>query len=115
MQPIPAARVAGGFFHTLGVTPALGRIFNEGDDTPGAPRTVLLTYSAWQKRFGGRQDILGQSLTLDDAAYVIIGVLPREFHFAPRGAAEFWTTLHDPNSCEKRRSCHNLFAIAAAQ
>jgi predicted permease len=112
VEAIPAARVAGGFFSTLGTKPALGRIFNEADDTPSAPRTVMLTYSAWQKRFGGRQDILGQSLTLDDAAYIIIGVLPREFHFAPRGAAEFWTTLHDPNSCEKRRSCHNLFAIA---
>lgn len=110
--PVPAARVAGGFFHTLGVTPALGRIFNESDDTPSAPRTVLLTYSTWQKRFGGSQDILGRSLTLDDTAYTVIGVLPREFHFAPRGAAEFWTTLHDPNNCEKRRSCHNLFAIA---
>jgi predicted permease len=112
VQPVPAARVAGGFFHTLGVTPALGRIFNEGDDTPSAPRTVLLTYSAWQKRFGGRQDIVGQSLMLDDDAYTVIGVLPRDFHFAPRGAVEFWTTLHDPTNCEKRRSCHNLFAIA---
>ena len=112
VQPIPGARVAGGFFHTLGVTPALGRIFNDGDDTPSAPRTMLLTYSAWQKRFGGRQDIVGQSVTLDDAAYVIIGVLPREFHFAPRGATEFWTTLHDPTSCEKRRSCHNLYGLA---
>jgi len=112
VQPIPAARVAGGFFHTLGVSPALGRVFTEADDTPSAPRTVVLTYSAWQKRFGGRKDILGQSLTLDDAAYTVIGVLPPEFHFAPRGGAEFWTTLHDPNSCEKRRSCHNLFGIA---
>jgi len=112
VQPIPAARVAGGFFHTLGVTSALGRVFTEADDTPGAPRTVLLTYNTWQKRFGGKSDILGQSLTLDDAAYTIIGVLPPDFHFAPRGGAEIWTTLHDPNNCEKRRSCHNLFAIA---
>jgi predicted permease len=111
VQPVPAARVAGGFFHTLGITPALGRVFNQSDDDPSAPRTVLLAYSTWQKRFGGRQDILGQSLTLDDAAYTVIGVLPAEFHFAPRGTAELWTTLHDPNNCEKRRSCHNLFAI----
>ena len=110
--PVPAGRVAGGFFHTLGVTPALGRVFSEADDTPSAPRTTVLTYSTWQKRFGGRKDILGQSLTLDDAAYTVIGVLPPEFHFAPRGGAELWTTLHDPNNCEKRRSCHNLFAIA---
>ncbi len=112
VQPIPAARVAGGFFQTLGVTPALGRVFNDGDDTPSAPRTVLLSYNSWQKRFGGRRDVVGQSMTLDDASYTVIGVLPRDFHFAPRGAAEFWTTLHDPNSCEKRRGCHSLFGIA---
>src|SRR6202000_1871734 len=79
--------------------------------TPSAPRTAVLTYGTWQKRFGGRKDVVGQSLTLDDAAYTIIGVLPREFHFAPRGDAEFWTTLHDPTNCEKRRSCHNLYAV----
>ncbi len=112
MISVPAARVAGGFFHTLGVTPALGRVFSKADDTPGSPRTALLSYSTWQKRFGGRQDIVGQPLTLDDNAYTIIGVLPSSFHFAPRGAAEFWTTLHDPNNCEKRRSCHSLFGIA---
>ncbi|HYK36568.1 ABC transporter permease [Alloacidobacterium sp.] len=110
--PVPAVRVGGNFFHTLGVSPALGRVFNQADDTPSAPRTVVLTYGVWQKRFGGRQDIIGQTVTLDDTAYIVIGVLPRDFHFAPRGAAEFWTTLHDPNNCEKRRSCHSLFGIA---
>src|SRR5277367_214350 len=65
VETMPAARVAGGFFHTLGVTPVLGRIFSDADDTPAAPRTVLLTYSSWQQRFGGRKDIIGQSVTLD--------------------------------------------------
>jgi macrolide transport system ATP-binding/permease protein len=111
-EPVPVTRVGGGFFHTLGVTPMLGRNFTDADDTPNAPRTVLLSYSAWQKRFGGRQDVVGQPMTLDDNPYTIIGVLPSSFHFAPRGDAEFWTTIHDPNSCEKRRSCHNLFGIA---
>ena len=55
-----AVRVAGGFFHTLGVT-AAGRIFSRSRRYSGATRTVLLTYSTWQKRFGGRNDILGQS------------------------------------------------------
>lgn len=112
VEPIPAAKVAGGFFHTLGVTPALGRVFNESDDNPSTPRTVLLAYSTWQERFGGRQDIVGQSVTLDDKAYTVIGVLPADFHFAPRGGAEFWTTFHDLNNCEKRRSCHSIFGVA---
>jgi macrolide transport system ATP-binding/permease protein len=110
--PVRGVRVAGGFFHTLGVSPMLGRVFQDEDDTPSAPRTILLSYSTWQKRFGARRDIVGQTVTLDDTAYTVIGVLPSEFQFAPRGGAEFWATLHTPNSCEKRRSCHSLFSIA---
>ena len=63
------------------------------------------------KRFGARSDIIGQSVTLSGDAYTIVGVLPREFSFAPRGDAEFWTPLLDKNGCEQRRSCHNLDGI----
>src|SRR5215475_729969 len=52
------ARVSGGFFHTLGVVPVLGRDFRSGEDQKNAPRTVLLSYSAWQRRYGGRNDVL---------------------------------------------------------
>ena len=111
-EPVPGVRVSDGFFRTLGVTPVLGRDFYAGESSPSAPRTVLLSYATWQTRFGGQPNAVGQTITLSDQAYTIIGVLPREFHFAPRGRAEFWTTLHDPNGCEKRRGCHNLYGIA---
>lgn len=110
--PIPGARVSAGFFRTLGVTPVLGRDFHDGEDAPGAPRVVMLSYAAWQRRFGGGPEVVGQAVTLSDVPYTIIGVLPREFHFAPEGAAEFWRPLQDPTSCEKRRSCHNLYGVA---
>src|SRR5207248_10765347 len=70
------------------------------------------SFATWQKRFGGNRNVLGQSITLSDISYTIIGVLPREFQFAPRGSAEFWATLHDPDSCQTRRACHSLFGIA---
>ena len=111
-ERVPGVRVSGGFFRTLGVTPILGRDFSAEEDTPAAPRTVLLSYATWQKRFGGNKNVLGQSITLSDISYTIIGVLPREFQFAPRGSAEFWATLHDPDSCQTRRACHSLFGIA---
>jgi predicted permease len=90
----------------------MGRDFRAGEDLPSAPRTVLLSYSAWQKRFGGKPSVLGQAVTLNDAAYVVIGVLPREFHFAPAEPADFWMSLHAINPCELRRSCHNLYGVA---
>lgn len=108
-EQVGGARVSDGFFRTLGVHPVLGRDFRTGEDLPAAPRTVLLSYAAWQKRFGGRQDVLGQTVTLDGNSNVIIGVLPRDFHFAPAEPAEFWTTLHDANDC---RGCHALYGIA---
>ena len=88
----------------------LGRVFTDRDDTPAAPRTVVLMYGTWQSRFGGRQDIVGQSLILDNAPYSVIGVLPREFHFAMR-AAEFFTTIHDPSRCEQSRGCYDLYGL----
>jgi len=111
-EPVQASRVSDGFFRTLGITPILGRDFRSGEDLPEAAPVVLLTFSAWQKRFGGRKDVIGQTLSLSGVAYSIIGVLPRTFQFAPEGAAEFWTTLHPVDFCSKRRSCHDLIGVA---
>ena len=110
-EPVPAARVTSGFFRTLGVKPLLGRDFYQGEDSPGGAAVVILPYSTWQNRFGGRSDIVGQAITLDDTAFTVIGVLPRDFQFAPRGNAQFWTALQ-PKGCELRRSCHNMYGVA---
>jgi macrolide transport system ATP-binding/permease protein len=111
-QTALGARVSDGFFRTLGITPMLGRNFVSGEDLLAAPRTVMLSYEGWQKWFGRRTDVLGQAITLSDDSYTIIGVLPRDFQFAPRAEAEFWTTLHASGSCDLRRSCHTLDGIA---
>ena len=60
------------------------------------------------KRFGARRDVVGQSVSLSGADYTIVGVLPRDFAFAPGRDSEFWAPLLDKNGCEQRRSCHNL-------
>lgn len=106
-----AGRVSGGFFQTLGVRPALGRLFTAADDAPAATRAVVLPWATWQRLFGGRADIVGQTITLDNNAYTVIGVLPRNFQFALR-AAELWVTIHDLGSCEKDRACRSFYALA---
>ncbi|HLY39982.1 MAG TPA: ABC transporter permease [Terracidiphilus sp.] len=110
-EPVPAARVSAGFFQTLGIKPALGRDFLPGEDRPGGAKIVMLTYGTWMTRYGGRSDIVGQSITLDGASYTIVGVLPRSFEFAPRANAQFYVPLLDKMPCEQRRSCHNLFGV----
>ena len=112
MEMVDGARVSDGFFKTLGVGPLLGRDFYAGEDLPEAPRTMILSYASWQKRFGGKHEIIGQPITLNEIPYVIIGVLPQDFHFAPLEDAEFWTTLHPAAGCDLRRSCHILSGIA---
>ena len=111
-EPVPATRVSDGFFRALGITPLLGRDFYAGEDLPAAPKTVMLSYTTWQKRFGGSRDVIGETVTLSGVPFTIVAVLPESFQFAPRGNAEFWTTLHASDSCALRRSCHNLTGIA---
>jgi macrolide transport system ATP-binding/permease protein len=111
VELVRAVRVSDGFFRTLEVTPVLGRDFRTGEDLAQAPQTVMLSYAAWQKRFGGRRDVLGQRLTLSGVPHTIIGVLPASFQFAPQGNAEFWTTLHESDYCGLHRGCHNLEGI----
>jgi len=110
-EPVQALRVSDGFFRTLGVAPILGRDFHTGEDLPEAPQTVMLSFATWQKRFGGRKDVVGETVNLSDAPYTIIGVLPDSFQFADGGGAELWTTLHPVDQCSKRRSCHGLIGI----
>jgi macrolide transport system ATP-binding/permease protein len=114
VEPVTGMRVSDGFFHTLGIAPLLGRDFYSGEDLLSAPRTVILSYAAWQKRFGGRKDIVGQSVSLSGTPYVVVGVLPDSFEFAPRNNAELWTTMHagGANTCDLRRSCHGLVGVA---
>jgi macrolide transport system ATP-binding/permease protein len=111
-EPAHAGRVSSAFFRTLGVNPLLGRHFSPNEETPGGPHVAMLSYGTWQRRFGGRKDVVGQPLTLSGQGYSIIGVLPADFHFAPLGATEFWTTVDPLSYCEIRRSCHNLEGIA---
>ena len=112
VEMIDGGRVSDGFFRTLGVAPILGRDFYSGEDLPEAPRTLILSYNSWQKRFGGRQEVVGQPITLNELPYTIVGVLPRDFHFAPVENAEFWVTLHPGGYCDQRRSCHYLSGVA---
>ena len=73
--------VTGNFFSALGVTPALGRLLQPGEgETPGGEFSLVLGYSFWQKRLGGRADVIGQRIRLDGASARIIGVAPPDFH-----------------------------------
>ena len=110
-EPVPGERVSAGFFKTLGIKPVLGRDFRSNEDAAGAAPVVILSYRTWQRRFGARQDVIGQAVNLSGIAHTIVGVLPGDFQFAMRDNAEFWEPLQPVRECEKRRSCHNLDGV----
>jgi len=111
IERVDGVAIGAGFFQMLGITPTLGRDFRPDEDTPGAPRTVILSYSTWQKRFGGQQDVLGKTVNLDGTSFEVAGVLPREFYFAPAGAAEFWIPMLGSMKPDSRGE-HGILAFA---
>jgi predicted permease len=71
----------GNYFDVLGVKPSLGVFFHQSEDQhPGASPYAVLSYSAWQSRFGGDPAIIGKTIRLNRLPYSVIGVAPPEFH-----------------------------------
>jgi predicted permease len=76
-------------FATLGAGPALGRLFARDDDHTGAGRTVILSWSFFERRFNGDPGILGKMIRLNSQNYTVIGVLPAWFRF-PDPKIQLW-------------------------
>jgi putative ABC transport system permease protein len=70
-----------GVLPAMGVSAYIGRWFSHEDDTPGSPRTVILSYGYWQRKFGGDRRILGRTMVIDFMPHQVIGVMPRDFRF----------------------------------
>lgn len=73
--------VSASFFKTFGVPPARGRDFVESDDRPEAAPTVILAHGFWQRRFGGDEGILNQTITLDGRSFTVIGIAAADFSY----------------------------------
>ncbi|HTV60413.1 MAG TPA: ABC transporter permease [Verrucomicrobiae bacterium] len=74
------------YFDVLGVRPILGRGFlPEEDEKPGGAPVAVISYRLWQRNFGGRADIVGQSIEINRQSYTIVGVTPPEFRGSQTG------------------------------
>lgn len=80
------ALVSGNYFAVLGTPPLLGRALRPSDDLNGAPPVAVLSYNAWQQRFGGDSRVLGRRLLAYDngVAYTVVGVMPRGLDYPRR-------------------------------
>lgn len=100
-------------FAMLGVPPALGRTFLPEEHQPGKDRTVVLSHRLWQRAFGANPAVLGATVTLSGQPYVIAGVMPPSFQFAPYWftEAELWLPLATSGQASNRRAQYlRLFA-----
>ena len=78
---IMAARASASFFSVLGVEPVLGRGFLPEEDRPGGAHVAILSYHAWQSRFGGDPRILGRPIRVNAESLTVVGVLPPSFWY----------------------------------
>jgi putative ABC transport system permease protein len=109
-QRVFAPAASANFFAVLGVEPLLGRAFRARDDQPGAERVTVLTYSLWRRLFGGDKGVIGQTLTISNAPYTVVGVLPPSFQFALR-PADLWLPYQPTQNQLTRRFMHGTNLI----
>ena len=73
--------VTGNYFEALGITPAAGRFFTPAEDVaPGGSPYAVISFDTWQTRFGGRQDVIGNTVAINGRPFTILGVRPKAFH-----------------------------------
>jgi len=89
---VPAGIASASFFDTLGVQPHRGRTFTVGEDLPGGEPTVILSYELWQRAFGERDELVGDTIEIDGVERIVVGVMPPRFDIDDNGV-EVWTPL----------------------
>jgi predicted permease len=75
-EQLNGQRVNATFLPTLGVLPARGRNFTEEDDTPNGPAVCIISHELWQTRFGGREWVIGENITLNGQPWQVVGIMP---------------------------------------
>ena len=78
-EEVKTVFVTGGIIEALGVAPLTGRALTGADQVPNGPKTVMLSYGYWQRRFGGDLSIVGRSIAIDSETRTIVGIMPRGF------------------------------------
>jgi putative ABC transport system permease protein len=81
-ERVEVGQISASFLPLFGVQPLPGgRNISAAEDRPGGERVAILSYELWQRRYNGDQDIVGRSVTLNDANFTVIGVAPENFRY----------------------------------
>jgi predicted permease len=78
-EQVKTVFVTGGIIETLSVAPLTGRALAAADQVPNGPKTAMLSYGYWQRRFGGERSVVGRTMVIDSETRTIVGIMPRGF------------------------------------
>ena len=101
--------VTANFLDVTGMKPIMGRTFAPEENQPGKDQVAVITYSLWQRRFGGDPNILDKTITINSIVRRVIGVMPERFNF-PKGA-EIYAPLQMTPELMKSRGNHGYYGI----
>ncbi|HEU4631082.1 MAG TPA: ABC transporter permease [Gemmatimonadaceae bacterium] len=110
-ERIPAAQVTAGYFTALGVAPRLGRAFTAEEDAPGGGHAAILSDALWRRRFSADPKVVGQTITLNDQPYTVVGVAPASMRL-PSTQTELWVPMAFSAEEAANRGNHSMSVVA---
>jgi predicted permease len=108
-EQVVGRAVTTNFFSVLGVTPAIGRAFNAGDDRD--ERIVIISDALWRRRYNADPAIVGRTIVMNDARREVIGVAPKSFVFRNR-EIDYWVPMRLSPQQVNTRNSHFLEVVA---
>src|SRR5271169_3806689 len=114
-ERLQTMRVSPDFFSTLGLGPAIGRIFTDEETTSDTDHVVILSDAYWRQRFNADPNVLGKQIRVNSVPRTVIGVLPASFRFLSSDARVFLPLASRPEdrAPERRHSGGNVIQMIA--
>lgn len=111
-------RVSPGYFELLGVSPLLGRTFTTEEESPHRAPVIIISHGLWRDAFGADPGVIGRSVSLDNRAYTVVGVMPPGYpalgpRLFPTRRADYWEPLVlDPATFDRQAvERHSIFVV----
>jgi predicted permease len=114
-ERVTGALASADLFPLLDVSPVLGRVYTREEDQPGAKRVAVISYSLWQRRFGGDPAIIGREVVIGNEPAAIIGVMPQSFKFPITEDSDCWMPLASSLSKASMESRGGVFLGVVAR
>ena len=113
-ERVNTALVTDGFFQTLGTNAMIGRALLPEEQTEGRNHVIVLSHGMWTRRFGADPSIVGQSITLNEAVFQVVGVMPPGFIYPGNQTVDGWIPLSffGPDNIGRVRGAHFLQVFA---